>query len=415
MTSSLGINLAGHINGDFGLGAGVRTSIKSIKASGIPYVLNDLCIPGAANSDKTYTKFSLDNPYPINFIHTNPNWLDHGINRGLFPILRPEYFQGKYNIGYWAWELPEIPQEWEVAFSFFDEIWTPSNYATEAVANVSPIPAIKMPHSIDLKQPPFGRQDLGLPEDKFIFLFTFDFGSSFERKNPIATIEAFKKAFGENNQDVVLVVKYYNNHEYPKQTELLDRTIEGCSSIHLINTYLSRDKLNSLLYNCDCYVSLHRSEGFGLTMAEAMYYGKPVIATAYSANIDYMNVGNSYLVDYDLVATEESYGCYPKGSIWADANVDRAAGLMRHVFENQEQAKAIGQRASEDVKQNLSPKAVGQKMKERLEIIMQSIENGDITEDRRWFEFEAKEWKQKAIEAHQKMQQIQEQLESAAI
>ncbi len=410
MNLSLGVNIAGHINGDFGLGAGVRTSIKSIQASGIPYVLNDLCIPGASNSDKTFTDFSSENPHPINFIHTNPNWLDHGINQGLFPILRPEYFQGKYNIGYWAWELLELPPEWEVAFSFFDEIWTPSNYATEAVANVAPIPAIKMPHSIDIGIPSLSRKDLNLPEDKFIFLFMFDFGSSFERKNPIATIEAFKKAFGADNQDVLLVVKYYNNKEYPKQTELLNSTVEGCSSIHLINQYLSREELNSLLYNCDCYLSLHRSEGFGLTMAEAMYYGKPVIATAYSANIDYMNVGNSYLVKYDLIATEEAYGCYPKGSIWADADIDHAAWLMSKIFENPQEARIVGKRASEDVKKELSPEAVGKKMKERLELIIQSVQNKDVAEDRKWFEFEAKEWKQKAIDAHQKIQQLQEQV-----
>jgi glycosyltransferase involved in cell wall biosynthesis len=412
MDAQLGINIAGHINGDFGLGAGVRTSIKSIKASGIPYLLNNLHIPGASNGNNTYIDFVTENPYPINFVHTNPNWIEHGIQGGIFPILTAEYFQGKYNIGYWAWELLELPQEWEFAFDFFDEIWTPSNFAAEAVANIASVPVIKVPHSIDLLKPSLTKKDLNLPEDKFIFLFMFDFGSSFERKNPLATIEAFKKAFGADNNDVLLIVKYYNNHEYPQQSELLQASVENCSSIQLINQHLTRDELNSLVKNCDCYVSLHRSEGFGLSMAEAMYLGKPVIATGYSSNLDFMNVGNSFLVKYDLITTTEAYGCYPEGSVWADADVEHAAWLMKQVFENPQQAKKISQRAAFEIKTQLSPHTVGAKIKERLEHITQSIQNRDLHEDRRWFEFEVKEHQQKAFDAHQEILALERSLET---
>ncbi|MEK0196260.1 glycosyltransferase, partial [Microcoleus anatoxicus] len=155
---------------------------------------------------------------------------------------------------------------------------------------------------------------LGLPEDKFIFLFMFDIGSGFERKNPLATIEAFKRAFGKSNDDVLLIVKYRPHPLFLHLQAQLKAQAEDWPSIQFIEGDLKKEELHALVDNCNCYVSLHRAEGFGLTMAEAMYYGKPTIATAYSSNIEFMNVGNSFPVKYELVKTTQDYGLYPKGS-----------------------------------------------------------------------------------------------------
>ena len=382
MNSGLGINIAGHINGDFGLAQGVRSSIKAIEAAGIPFVLNNLHIPNASNSDTIYTNFSVNNPYPINFIHTNPDWLNRGINQRLFPILKSEYFRNRYNIGFWVWELPKFPSEWEFAFNYFDEIWTASGYCRDSISMVSPIPVLRMAHSLDLSIPSLGRESLGFPKDKFIFLFTFDFHSSFERKNPLAIIKAFKLAFGTTNEDVLLFIKFYNSHHYPDQREQLQAASANCSSIKLIDKCLTRDELNSLVYNCDCYISLHRAEGFGYTMAEAMYYGKPVIATAYSSNLDFMSVSNSFLVKYDLVTTSKDYGCYSQGSIWANPDIDHAAKLMHQVVDNPQEAKKVGNRAATEIKSLLSPATLGQRIRNRLDDIMKikNIPNSTTTD-----------------------------------
>lgn len=367
-----GVNIAGYVNSEFGLGEGVRATIRAIEAANIPFVINNCTFNLHRKLDSSYKEFTNDNPYPINIVQVNVDLINTFINQ-----VRPEYFNNRYNIGFWAWEIPVFPQEWKSAFNLFNEIWAYSSYCVEAISMVSPIPVIKMMPSISLPTPSLGREVLGLPQDKFIFVFMFDFCSVLERKNPAATIEAFKQAFGKSNEDVLLVIKFSNAEHFPEQRERLKALVEGYPSIQLIDGYLLRDELNALIYNCDCYVSLHRSEGFGLTIAEAMFYGKPVIATDYSANTEYMNVGNSFPVKYDLVTLAEDFLPYKKGNIWANPDIEHAAYLMRYVFENYEQAKQVGERAAREVRSLLNPQVIGSKIRSRLEYIMHST--SDLT------------------------------------
>ncbi|MFQ4146654.1 glycosyltransferase [Chlorogloeopsis sp. ULAP02] len=371
----LGVNISGYVNSEFGLGEGVRGTIRALEAAGIPFVINNCNFNTMHRKlDSTYTEFSDKNPYPVNIVQVNVDMIHTFINS-----TSPAYFQKKYNIGFWAWELPEFPKEWLPALNLFHEIWTPSSYCVEAIAPVSPIPVQKVMHSISLPQPSVTKQALGLPENKFIFLFIFDFCSIFERKNPLAVIEAFQLAFGKENQDVLLVIKFSNAKYFPEQLQKLKALAEKFKNIKLIDNYLLKDELNALIYHCDCYVSLHRSEGFGLTMAEAMFYGKPVIATAYSANTEFMNIGNSFLVKYSLVRLAEDYGAYKKGNVWAEPDINHAADLMQYVFHNYEKAKQVGAKAAQDIQSVLSPKVIGKKIKSRLKYIIQvSNSNSDI-------------------------------------
>lgn len=359
--SNFGINILGHISGEYGLGEAVRSNIKAMESAGIPFVLKDMKVDWHRNLDKTYTNFSEDNPYPINFIHLNPEEVKE---------VDPEYFQGKYNIGFWAWETPIFPSDRQWAFEPFDEIWTPSNYSGDGIAMASPVPVIRIPHSMSLPQPSLTREDLDLPEDRFIFLFMFDLHGGFERKNPLATIKAFRKAFGKDNEDVLLILKFSNSKYHSERLEQIKNFVGDDSSIFFLDLHLMRDEIDALIYNSDCYVSLHRSEGFGLTIAESMYYGKPVIATAYSSNIEFMNVGNSYLVPYNLVELEEDTGVFQKGNNWADPDVDYAANLMREVVSNPQEAKKVGNRAAKEIKSLLSPVTLGERIRNRLEHIM---------------------------------------------
>jgi len=266
------------------------------------------------------------------------------------------------------WELPDFPPEWSDSFRYFDEIWAASAFAAEAIAKASPIPTIKMPLPLRAYDGPvLGREHFGLRKDAFIFFFMFDFMSVFQRKNPLAILEAFRRAFAVRDE-VQLVVKCSNPDADPANALRLREEAKAAHS-RLIEGYLSRQEIASLIENCDAYVSLHRSEGFGLTMAEAMSAGKPVIATAYSANVDFMNVGNSFPVRYRLVELDKDEGPYQRGSSWADPDVEHAAEQMRWVFDHRESAAAIAARARVDIATHLSLDAVGRRVTERLQRI----------------------------------------------
>ncbi|NET19934.1 MULTISPECIES: glycosyltransferase [unclassified Okeania] len=367
----LGINIAGFVKGELGIGEGVRATLRAVETTNIPFVINNIISTPHRNSDQTYQKFTQENPHPINLFQVNANEVKTFLKK---PTLK-QYFTNKYNIGFWAWELPKFPPEWITAFTPFHEIWTYSNYCAESISMVSSIPVIKMMPSISLPIPKISRKELGLPTEKFIFLFIFDFFSRLERKNPLATIAAFKKAFGNSNPDVLLLIKSSNSQKFPRDKSRLINSIGDSPNIKHIDGYLSKEKINALLYHCNCYVSLHRAEGFGLTMAEAMFYGKPVIATGYSSNTEFMNVGNSFLVEYEKVAIADNYGPYKQGDIWANPNIEHCANLMKYVFNNSDQAKKIGLKAAEDIKSLLSPEIMGKKIKTRLEYIAQVTEN----------------------------------------
>jgi glycosyltransferase involved in cell wall biosynthesis len=362
--AKIGVNLAGYFTTESGVGEAARLIARATRAAEIPHVLiNFEQSYNLRRTDRTFTDFATSNPYGVNLVHVNADQID------VFAREQGDgFFAGKYNIGYWMWELSDFPSEWRDRFEYFDEIWVASTFAAESVGRASPIPVLRIPLPIVGDQGDVvGRDHFGLPSDAFIFLFMFDFLSVFERKNPLAVVEAYKEAFGEDNK-AMLVLKCSNAKADPTNAAKLLEAAKG-ASIRVIDGYLSRMEVASLVSVCDTYVSLHRSEGFGLTMAEAMRAGKPVIATAYSANVDFMNAGNSFSVAYRLVEIEKDFGPYRRGSAWAEPNVKQAAELMRWVFEHREVAALVGSRAREDMTAHLSPAAVGKVMKDRLQII----------------------------------------------
>jgi len=331
----------------------------------VPYILNNCNFNTEHRKlDQSFTEFSTENPFPINLVQLNGDQISRFID-----LYGADYFKDKYNITHWSWESLEFPDEWLDALNYFDEIWTPSNFCIESIAPVAKVPVIKIPFAINLPNPEANRKTLNLPADKFIFLFIFDFCSLFERKNPMAVVEAFERAFGKNDDRALLVIKTANGKLHPAAYAELKERMDGFSNAKLIDRYLLKDEINALISESDCYVSLHRAEGFGLTMAEAMFYGKPVIATAYSSNTDFMNPSNSFPVRYDLLTLNEAVRHYKKGSRWADPNVAHAAELMRYVFENPEKAKQLGERAARDIREMFSPQAVGERIRRRLERI----------------------------------------------
>jgi glycosyltransferase involved in cell wall biosynthesis len=209
-----------------------------------------------------------------------------------------------------------------------------------------------------------GRSFFGLPEDRFLFLFMFDFMSILERKNPLGLFEAFRKAFKPRDK-TTLVLKISHAESQPLEFRKFEEAAKGLN-VKIIKGVLSRIEINSLLNACDCYVSLHRSEGFGLTMAEAMSLGKPVIATAYSGNMDFMSPSNSFLVNHRLVKLEQDYPPYQKGAMWAEPDNDHAAELMRRVVRDRTLARDRGRQAQKDIREKFCATSVGRMIRDRL-------------------------------------------------
>ena len=291
----------------------------------------------------------------------------------------PAYSEGKYNIGIWYWELSRFRSRWLSAFSFYDEIWATSSFTKDCLSKISPVPVLKIRYPLFLdtsivESKPRRRFDLG--EDLYVFLFMFDFASVFERKNPLALLKAFRLAFGRDER-AVLVINPINSWLNPTAAKSLRKASAGLN-VRMIDKHLSERDYLSLLAASDCYVSLHRSEGLGLTLAQAMFLEKPVIATAYSGNMDFMSTDNSLLVRYKLVELDTDYGPYEKGNEWAEPDVDHAAQFMRWAYESQDAAATIGKRGSSDIKQHMSPIIASHEIRARLEQIYQGFASAPL-------------------------------------
>ncbi len=357
-----GVNLAGYFTSEKGVGEAVRADVRCLQAEQIPFVMNPLRADGSAEREGGELHFSTENPYRVNLIHVNA---DQAV--AFAAAQGADYFRGRYNIGFWAWELADFPQRWMSSFELFDEIWVPSNFVLDSVARRSPIPVVRIPHS--LPESPITanktRRDFHIPAAAFVCLFVFDCHSYIARKNPHGLIEAYRRAFGTRT-DTLLILKC----GHATAAELAElRQASADANIRIVDDVLSRGELNDLIRAADCYVSLHRSEGFGLTMAEAMNLGKPVIATGYSSNLDFMTPSHAWLVRYDLVELTDDHGPYQRGRQWANPDLDHAAQLLRAAAENRDELLTMGLRGQQHVANLLHPQSVGQLMRARLSLI----------------------------------------------
>jgi len=358
----LGVNVAGYLSTESGMGEAARASIRSLEAAAVPMVLTN--VPSRLRTqDLSYTSFTDENPHPFNLVHLN------GDNMTAFAAARGRgYFQNRYTIGYWFWELSKWRDDWLEGFNHVDEVWVASEFTRACLADVSPVPIVTMPLPFVLPEvPPLGRAHFGLREGATIFLLTFDVSSQTERKNPLGAIRAFRRAALPRGA-AALVLKY-TNAEYDRDAvRRFHEEAEGLD-VTMIDGYLSRPELAALMNVSDCYLSLHRGEGFGMTMGEAMLLGKPVIATNYSGNVDFMTAENSYLVDYRIVPLTRDYGPYMRGFVWAEPDVAHAATLIREVTLDRAAAAEKGRVAQRDLQTTRLPAHTGAAMRARLEAI----------------------------------------------
>jgi glycosyltransferase involved in cell wall biosynthesis len=362
----LAVRLTGYLGHTLGLGAAARGYVQALGAVGVP--VSTVTVP----LHHLALRVKLSDAYGR---HGFEDLVQHGghgfeivaVNAdelpGFVERLGEDYFEGP-RIGIWGWETNSIPPRWQRAFALVQEIWVYSRFMAENIGAVAPVPVLALPPPVQRPSEPLQPLRLGIPEG-FLFLFVFDYLSTVQRKNPVGLVEAFRRAFapGEGPQ---LLIKTINGPLRPLSEEEVLWAAGGREDIHVVDRSLSGEELGRLMDACDCYVSLHRAEGFGLTIAEAMALGKPAIATGYSGNVDFMNGENSYLVDYTIGRVGPECEIYPPEGEWADPSVEHAAELMREVYTERQEAARRGAHAAEDIARLLSPEATGRAMRGRL-------------------------------------------------
>ena len=365
----LGVNIVGFLTADLGIGESARCMVRAADAAGIASALVPLKLNCRNRlGDTTFApRFRDDNPHAVNVIHVDPpasRDIDHHHGKS--------FRAGRYNVGYFAWELPEFPDAWIPSFDYFDEIWCPSQFTRESIALKSPLPVLAMPHAISVPAQTAStaelRARLGLPAGPFLFLSLFDMNSYAERKNPVAAIDAFFEA-GLDPAAARLVVKVQNAESNSADFDDLRARLARMPGAILIAGAMNRQEIWALEAACDCLVSLHRAEGFGLAVAECMAFGKPVISTDWSATAEYVNSDNGCPVRARIVALAQNHGPYFRGATWADPDPAHAAECMRRLAGDPALAARLGENARRAIAERFSPAVIGARYRQRLEAI----------------------------------------------
>ncbi|MGW3960310.1 glycosyltransferase [Amycolatopsis sp. NPDC005003] len=354
--ADFGVNVAGYLTAELGLGEMARVVQRAIAAAGVPMVsvVEEHSLSGsvrtglAAPDDVGVPRFgvsllTVNSDFTRLILDTHP---DTGANR--------------YRIGLWAWELEDFPAAMHDGFTLVDEIWTPSEFATRAIAAHAPVPVRTIPVPV-----PDPGEPVREPAPGTQFLFIFDFNSTGGRKNPWGVVEAFHRAF-PGREDVRLVLKATNGHLNTPAVERLRRAIGGDPRIELLERYLTVAELGALYARTDAYVSLHRSEGFGLTVAEAMVRGIPVIATDYSGTTEFFGPEHGWPVPATMIDVGPGWPPYHPEGRWADPDLDVAAAAMRAVADDPAEARRRGRAAREHILRTRSTETAAGWLRERL-------------------------------------------------
>lgn len=397
-----GINLIGDVRAETGLGQSVRLLASAMEHERIPFCINQVDMCGKLEHNVAAWEGKItDKPiYAVNLIHIIPGtWAVDYCKLG------KEILDNRYNIAYWLWELETFPDYWKPCIETVDEIWTPSEFISNCIRRETEKPVVTVPYAIDVDselgsgnmkmrraegdgvsglnvdeyakdmqrvkgnnhEVYFGRGYFGLPEEKFLFLTMYDFISLSERKNPEAVIEAYIKAFPKEDDETGLVIKV--NHVEDRQLRQIKDKLKNYKNIYFITRNLTRPEVESLIKRTDVLVSLHRSEGFGLPVAEAMALGKPVVSTNWSSTAEFMDENCACPVKYVLTKLEKSVGPYEKGNFWAEADTGHAADYMKKLAQDRVYYERIGRNAKERIQGQLSYENAAGIMKDRVKAI----------------------------------------------
>lgn len=364
-----GVNTFADARATTGLSESARRHIQALAGTG---------------TNVTFTEFNSQAPYRSVVIPPDIAALRRGkefdvdlwiVNVNEWQLI-PEHALDRYTIALWAWELPEPPPHALPHLPGIDELWVLSSFVSDSFRTVTDIPIVVVP-SVVPHAPGLApdRARFDLPEDGLIVLFTFSASSSDARKNPWAVVEAFRRAFPPEDRGTKahLVLKVNNLERFPELDAALSAAVASVDGT-LLRREMSREDMDTLLATCDVYTSLHRSEGFGMGMAEAMAMGKAVVATGFGGNIDFMPPGSAAVVGYDvrpISKHDHRYGAefgdwYTVGQLWAEPDIDQAARWLRRLADSPRLRAEMGARAIRAIQDWSSPEAVGRIMTERL-------------------------------------------------
>ncbi|WP_199679315.1 glycosyltransferase family 4 protein [Nitrosovibrio sp. Nv6] len=366
------ICLVGHPYAPTGRGEDVRCTYRALRSAAMKPALRDIYGLIAPDTDEL-TEFSnacKDTPSDINIFHINGDEVDQSLDH----LSYHRKWSG-YNIVYPAWELERYPKEWAAQLDRFAEIWAPSRFIQEALESVCTQPVIHMPLACEILLSSFlSRRYFGIPESEYVFLFFFDVRSYSKRKNPQAVVEAFRRLLSLRPFAKTRLVLKINGAELAPQivSQLRQELSNMIHHVTFLHRVMSDNEVKNLVRCCDCFVSLHRSEGFGRGIAEAMVFGKPVIATAFSGNMEFMNADVAFNVSYNLIPLLDGDYPYYQDQFWAEPNIDEASRYMAELIDDPQRGRDIGRKARLHMLMNFSYRQIGLRYRDRIENILQS-------------------------------------------
>ena len=356
-----GLNVVGWATAPTGIGEACRGTLASLERAGIPYVTWNLA--ARQNGHAADRVVPAEQPYDVTLYHVNADMTPH-----VTGALPRWLTRDRHRIGYWFWELAHFPIGLAPAFHCVDEIWAPSRFCLEAYRALSPVPVRWMPPAVvppDVPASGIDRGSLGIPDGAFLYFHAFDALSVPERKNPAGLITAFAESLRADGPGRHLLIKISSADAHPTLMTELKRAADGLP-VTLLARHLTRGDVNRLLAACDCYVSLHRSEGLGLPLIEAMYLGKPVIATGYGGVTDFLSDDTGWVVRHTMTEIDQPLGPYPRGAVWADPDPAHAAELMRLVAASPDEVRARTAAAAMRVDDLYQPERFGARVAEEL-------------------------------------------------
>ncbi len=362
-STSPGINVMGYGFGELGVGEDARCAVSSCLDGQIPVSLFNIPLTIGARSQNTIHKKLLDDslPYKINFFCLPVPEIVRAY------LTLPKAFQ-KERIHVFAppWELPHMPKIWHKALNKADELWAPSRFIQKALQGFSSKPVYLMPLSVGLPvaEKSYTRADFGIPENMFLFLSIFDWNSWYIRKNPEAVIKSFLQEF-PNDQNVGIVIKTIHAGENIKKLhEMMSHTDN--KRIFILSETFNAEKMSGLYHCVNAYISLHRAEGFGRTLAEAMLANLPVITTNFSGNTDFCTEDTAFLVNGPLVNVKQGEYLFYEDQYWCEPSIEEAMSQMRLCYNNKELVDQKIAAARKLLKKQHSFQVAGKRYRERL-------------------------------------------------
>lgn len=360
------VSLVGHPFAPIGMGEHVRCTFRSLRSvARAPRLLDvyQLFEPDAGDRSEFTPHHSTDLA-DINVFHINGDEVDQ--------VLAHIGRQHGYNVVYPLWELARYPEEWARKLERFDEVWAPSRFVQESIAASLDRPVLHMPLACEVLLESFlGRRYFGIPEAAYTFLFFFDLRSYVSRKNPQAVIDAFRELTRlRPDANVSLVIKVNGADRAPDSLRELEASL---ADLHdrsvLIDRTMTDNEIKNLVRCCDCFVSLHRSEGFGFGIAQAMYLDKPVIATGYSGNMDFMDPAACFIVPFELVPVPADAYPHWQDQVWAEPSVGDAVEHMTRLVDSPSLGYEVGVKAGRHIRTHFSLRATGKRVATRLDAI----------------------------------------------